>query len=227
MEEAYSNSTRRELRQRQKHGGSSACMSSNPIDNCWRCKKDWAQNRQQLAQCGKGFGRKAVGGLGGKFYVVTDESDNDLVTPKFGTLRYGAVQKGPLWIIFARSMIIRLNQELLVSSDKTIDGRGANVHIRDGAGITMQFVNNVIIHGLHIRNIKARSGGMIRDSYNHVGLRTRSDGDALSVFGSSNIWIDHISLSESEDGLIDVIQGSTAITISNCHMTKHNDVSII
>jgi pectate lyase len=200
-------------------------MSTNPIDRCWRCRKDWAQNRQLLARCGKGFGRKAVGGLGGKFYVVTDPSDNDMVNPKPGTLRYGVVQKGPLWIIFARSMVIRLNQELLVSSDKTIDGRGANVHIRDGAGITMQFVNNVIIHGLHIKNVRAANGGMIRDSFDHVGLRTRSDGDAISVYGSSNIWIDHISLSECEDGLVDVIYGSTAVTISNCHLTKHNDVS--
>ena len=125
---------------------------------------------------------------------------------------------------FARSMVIRLNQELLVSSDKTIDGRGANVQIRDGAGITLQFVNNVIIHWLHIKKIKSMEGGMIRDSYNYVGQRTRSDGDAISIFGSSNIWIDHLSLSECVDRLVDVIQGSTAITISNCHMTKHNDV---
>jgi pectate lyase len=218
------NNTRRELKGRGgKHKG--PCVASNPIDRCWRCKADWAQNRFQLAKCGKGFGRKATGGLGGPIYVVTDESDNDMVTPKPGTLRFGAVQKGPLWITFQRSMIIRLNQELMVSSDKTIDGRGVNVQIRDGAGITMQFVNNVIIHGLHITNIKAKPGGMIRDSFDHVGLRTRSDGDAISVFGSSNIWIDHISLSQCEDGLVDVIQASTGITISNCHMTKHNDVS--
>lgn len=206
-----------------RHGGG-PCVATNPIDTCWRCRKNWAQKRQLLAKCGKGFGRKAVGGLGGKIYVVTDESDNNMVNPKPGTLRYGVVQNGPLWIIFARSMIIRLNQELMVSSDKTIDGRGANVQIRDGAGITMQFVNNVIIHGLHITNIKSKNGGMIRESFNHVGLRTRSDGDAISIFGSSNIWIDHLSLSQSEDGLIDVVQGSTGITISNCHMTKHNDV---
>ena len=220
--EEVSNSTRRNLKQGVGYKG--ACTATNPIDRCWRCKSDWAQNRQLLAKCGKGFGRRATGGLGGPIYVVTDESDNDLVNPKPGTLRYGVVQKGPLWIIFARSMVIRLNQELLVSSDKTIDGRGANVQIRDGAGITLQFVNNVIIHGLHIKKIKSMEGGMIRDSYNHVGQRTRSDGDAISIFGSSNIWIDHLSLSECADGLVDVIQGSTAITISNCHMTKHNDV---
>lgn len=227
------NSTRRELRGRGggkkgkgkgKHGG--ACEATNPIDACWRCRSDWAQNRFLLAKCAKGFGRRTTGGLGGRIYVVTDPSDNDMVNPKPGTLRFGAVQKGPLWIIFQRNMIIRLNNELLVSSDKTIDGRGANVQIRDGAGITMQFVNNVIIHGLRITNIKSKNGGMIRDSWNHVGIRTRSDGDAISIFGSTNIWIDHLSLSQCEDGLVDIVQGSTAITVSNNHMTKHNDVSI-
>ncbi|ESW23195.1 hypothetical protein PHAVU_004G026400 [Phaseolus vulgaris] len=202
------------------------CESSNPIDNCWRCNKDWAKDRYRLAKCGKGFGRRAVGGLGGPIYVVTDNSDEDMINPKPGTLRYAVTQKGPLWITFERSMIISLQQELMISSDKTIDGRGANVQIRDGGGLTMQFVNNVIIHGIRVKDIVPKEGGLIRDSYNHIGQRTRSDGDAISVFGASNIWIDHVSLSNSADGLIDVIQGSTAITISNCHMTRHNDVML-
>lgn len=227
---AEANDTRRELMSQKSRGGKgrrARCMATNPIDSCWRCRNDWAKNRQLLATCAKGFGRRTTGGLGGKIYIVTDPSDNDMVNPRPGTLRFGAVQKGPLWIIFQRNMVITLTQELMVSSDKTIDGRGANVQIREGAGITMQFVNNVIIHGLRIKNIKAKNGGLIRDSFDHLGVRTRSDGDAISVFGSSNIWIDHISLSNCEDGLVDVIQGSTAVTISNCHMTKHNDVSII
>ncbi|KAK7295329.1 hypothetical protein RJT34_18235 [Clitoria ternatea] len=220
--EKVSNSTRRGLTQ--KYRG--PCLATNPIDRCWRCRKNWAKNRFKLAKCSKGFGRRAVGGLGGKIYVVTDASDNDLVNPRPGTLRYGVVQKGPLWIIFKHGMVIRLQQELLISSNKTIDGRGANVVIMDGAGITMQYVNNVIVHGIRIKNIKSKNGGLIRDGADHISLRTRSDGDAISVFASSNIWIDHISLSQAEDGLIDVIYGSTAVTISNCHLTKHNDVML-
>ncbi|XP_020232757.1 pectate lyase [Cajanus cajan] len=223
---ALNNATlkRRELRQRKT--GDEACEATNPIDTCWRCDPNWANDRYKLAKCGKGFGRRAVGGLGGPIYVVTDESDDDMENPKPGTLRYGVTQQGPLWITFQRSMIITLKQELMISSDKTIDGRGANVQIKDGAGITMQFVNNVIVHGIRIKNVVPKDGGMIRDSYNHVGFRTRSDGDAISIFGASNIWIDHVSLSNCADGLIDVIQASTAITISNCHMTKHNDVML-
>ncbi|RDX66387.1 putative pectate lyase 3, partial [Mucuna pruriens] len=109
-------------------------------------------------------------------------------------------------------MIIELRQELLISSNKIIEGHGVN------------YVNNVIIHGIHIKKIVPKDGGMIRDSYTHFGLRIRSNVNAISIFGASNIWIDHVSLSNSANSLINVIMDSTAITISNCHMIKHNNV---
>ncbi|CAA0833088.1 Pectate lyase family protein [Striga hermonthica] len=68
---------------------------------------------------------------------------------------------------------------------------------------------------------------MIRDSVGHVGLRTQSDGDGINIYGSSRVWIDHVSLSKGADGLIDVIMGSTAITISNCKFNHHNDVMLL
>jgi len=121
-------------------------------------------------------------------------------------------------------MNIKLKAELLLTSDKTIDARGANVHISEGAQITLQYVKNIIIHGLHIHDIKKSSGGQIRDSVDHYGSRSMSDGDAISMFGASHVWIDHISMWNCDDGLVDAVAGSTAITISNCHMTRHNDV---
>ncbi|KAF3780095.1 Pectate lyase [Nymphaea thermarum] len=216
------NSTRRNLG---RYTGS--CMATNPIDRCWRCDPLWSKHRKRLADCALGFGRKAYGGKRGRYYVVTDPSDDDLVNPEKGTLRYGAIQDRPLWIIFKTDMVIRLSEELIINSFKTIDGRGANVHIAYGAGFTIQFVNHVIIHGLHIHDIKAGGGGLIRDSQSHFGLRTRSDGDGISIFGSTNIWIDHNSMSNCMDGIIDAIQGSTAITISNNHFTRHNEVILM
>lgn len=111
-----------------------------------------------------------------------------------------------------------------MQGDKTIDGRGANVMIANGAGITIQFVKNVIIHNIRIRNIMVGSGGLVRDAVDHLGIRTRSDGDGISIFGSSNVWIDHVSMAKCMDGLVDAIEGSTAITISNSHFTDHNEV---
>ncbi|KAL5553929.1 hypothetical protein UlMin_041330 [Ulmus minor] len=220
-----SNSTRRELRGR-KNRKRGPCRATNPIDRCWRCNRNWAKNRKRLADCVLGFGRKTVGGKYGRYYTVTDSSDYDLVNPKPGTLRHAVIQKEPLWIIFAKSMVIKLSEELIMEGDKTIDARGVEVHIAYGAGITIQFVKNVILHNLQIHDISSSGGGNIRDSVDHVGFRTKSDGDGISIFGASNIWIDHISMSNCQDGLVDVIMGSTAITISNCHFTKHNEVML-
>lgn len=218
------NSTRRQLAGRRRYNG--PCKATNPIDRCWRCQPNWASNRFRLADCALGFGYKAKGGKNGKIYVVTDPSDSNILEPKNGTLRHAVIQKEPLWIIFERDMVIRLTQELIMQSDKTIDARGAKVHIAYGAGITIQYVKNVIIHGLRISNIVRGTGGLIRDSVDHFGLRTMSDGDGISIFGSQDIWIDHVSMTNCYDGLIDAIQGSTGITISNSHFTDHNEVQI-
>ncbi|XP_006655782.2 pectate lyase-like [Oryza brachyantha] len=201
------------------------CMATNPIDRCWRCRGDWASDRKRLARCVRGFGHKTVGGAAGKIYVVTDASDDEMIVPRKGTLRYGVIQDRPLWIVFARDMIIQLRQELIVSHHKTIDGRGAQVHIT-GAQITLQGVQHVIVHNVHIHHSAPHGGGMIRDSKRHYGRRTRSDGDGISVMSSSNVWIDHVSMSNCSDGLVDVVSGSTAITISNGHFTKHDHVML-
>ena len=202
------------------------CQATNPIDMCWRCDPNWANNRKKLADCVQGFGRKTTGGKDGPIYVVTDPSDNDMLNPRPGTLRHAVTRDGPLWIIFARSMNIRLSQELIMASNKTIDGRGADIVISNGAGITVQYISNVIIHGIKVFDIQVGTGGLIRDSENHYGLRTMSDGDGISIFGASNIWIDHVSMRNCRDGLIDAIMGSTAITISNSHFTDHNEVML-
>ncbi|KAL8532540.1 hypothetical protein ACS0TY_008944 [Phlomoides rotata] len=202
-------------------------LATNPIDRCWRCDPNWHLHRKKLSDCARGFGHHTTGGKKGRYYLVTDPSDNDVANPRPGTLRYAVIQKEPLWIIFGHSMVITLKQELIMTSDKTIDGRGVQVHIAYGAGITIQFVHNVIIHNIWIHNIVPRGGGMIRDCVDHLGQRTQSDGDAISVYSSNHIWIDHVSLSRATDGLIDVIEGSTAITISNCKFNHHNDVMLL
>ncbi|KAG4921807.1 hypothetical protein AAZX31_18G159100 [Glycine max] len=204
-----------------------SCGSGNPIDDCWRCDKRWYARRKRLANCGIGFGRNAIGGRDGRYYVVSDPGDDDPVNPKPGTLRHAVIQDRPLWIVFKRDMVITLKQELIMNSFKTIDGRGVNVHIAYGACITIQFVTNVIIHGLHIHDCKVTGNAMVRSSPSHYGWRTLADGDGISIFGSSHIWIDHNSLSNCADGLVDAVMGSTAITISNNYFTHHNEVMLL
>ncbi|XP_006348206.1 putative pectate lyase 17 [Solanum tuberosum] len=184
----------------------------NVIDSCWRWKGDWSSNRKALADCAIGFGSSTIGGKYGDIYIVTDSSD-DPINPKPGTLRYGAIQSEPLWIIFRRDMVLTLKNELMVNSYKTIDGRGAKVEISNGPCITLDYVTNVIIHGISIHDCKPGKKG--------------SDGDAISVFTSSNVWIDHCYLARATDGLLDVIHASTAVTISNNYFTEHDKVMLL
>ncbi|WVY97930.1 hypothetical protein V8G54_030081 [Vigna mungo] len=204
-----------------------ACLTGNPIDDCWRCDTNWAANRQKLAECGVGFGKDAMGGKGGQIYVVTDSSDRDPANPVPGTLRHAVIQDEPLWIVFAADMTINLKHELIFNSFKTVDGRGANVHVTGHGCITLQYVSNVIIHNIHVHHCTPSGNTNIRASPTHVGWRGRSDGDGISIFGSRKIWIDHCSLSYCTDGLIDAIMGSTAITISNNHFAHHDEVMLL
>ncbi|CAL9026669.1 unnamed protein product [Prunus brigantina] len=205
----------------------SSCLTGNPIDDCWKCDPNWPNNRQSLADCAIGFGQYALGGKGGEYYIVTDDSDDDAVNPRPGTLRYAVIQTEPLWIVFPSNMLIKLSQELIFNSYKTLDGRGANVHIVGGGCITLQFISNVIIHNVHIHHCYPSGDANVRSSPTHYGYRTKSDGDGISIFGSKDIWIDHCSLSHCKDGLIDAVMGSTGITISNNYFSHHNEVMLL
>ncbi|KAF5764255.1 putative pectate lyase [Helianthus annuus] len=212
------NSTRRGLQ-----GG---CSATNIIDKCWRCKPDWDKDRQALAKCAAGFAKGTTGGSGGETYIVKDPSDADAANPAPGTLRAGVVQGKPLWITFEKDMVITLTQELVINSDKTIDGRGAKVEIT-GTGLTLFNVKNVIIHGLNIHDVKEAPGGMIKNSDGPPGKREKTDGDGICITGSTKIWIDHCSLSKGVDGLIDVTLKSTDVTISNCKFTNHHKLVLL
>ncbi|KAM6584366.1 hypothetical protein CsatB_011368 [Cannabis sativa] len=203
------------------------CSTGNPIDDCWRCNSNWQVNRQRLADCGIGFGQDAMGGKGGQIYVVTDSSDRDVARPVPGTLRYAVIQTEPLWIVFSADMTIKLKHELIINSFKTIDGRGANVHIVGNGCITLQSVSNVIIHNIHIHHCKPSGHADIASSPTHVGWRGVSDGDGISIYSARKIWIDHCTLSYCTDGLIDAIMGSTGITITNNHFSHHDEVMLL
>lgn len=159
--------------------------------------------------------------------MVTSSRDDNPANPSPGTLRYAVTRPGPLWIIFAYSMTIKLKNELMITSYKTIDGRGVDVHIAGGAGFTLQFISNVIIHGIAIHDIKPTGPARIMTSTSHVGNRGRADGDAISIFTSKNIWVDHCYLARAADGLVDVIRGSTAVSVTNCYFTQHNKVMLL
>ncbi|KAH0708782.1 hypothetical protein KY284_010209 [Solanum tuberosum] len=160
-------------------------------------------------------------------YKVTDKSDDPL-NPKPGTLRYAMTHiKGKIWVTFEQNMKIRLQKPLLVSSFTTIDGRGVKVNIAGGACLMLQRVTNVIIHGLRIHHCKAQTASTVMGPDKKIVNVGAVDGDAIRMVTSSKIWIDHNTLYESEDGLIDVTRGSTNITISNNWFRTQNKVMLL
>lgn len=179
-----------------------------------------------LADCGTGFGRNAIGGRDGEFYVVTSDADNPK-DPSQGTLRHAVIQEDPLWIIFDRDMNIRLKQELMMNSYKTIDGRGFNIELSDGPCITIQNVSNIIIHGIYIHGCTPGGNREVTYAPRRYQLRGISDGDGISIFGAHDVWIDHCTLANCHDGLIDVVSGSTAVTVSNNYMFEHDAVMLM
>nr|XP_043618348.1 probable pectate lyase 18 [Erigeron canadensis] len=203
------------------------CQTGNPIDDCWRCDPNWANDRQRLADCAIGFGQGAMGGKGGQIYVVTDSSDGNPENPSPGTLRHAVIQSEPLWIIFANDMHINLKNELIVSSSKTIDGRGAIVHVTGKGCIVIENVGNIIIHGLYIHDCEPSGKAKIRVSPTDVVGRGKSDGDGLTVRGVRNLWIDHCSFARCTDGLVDITEGSTAVTVTNSYFTDHDKVMLL
>ncbi|KAM0948998.1 putative pectate lyase [Dioscorea sansibarensis] len=201
----------------------------NVIDHCWRRSTNWSTNRQRLAMCSVGFAGKMSNNVGRGLtrYVVTDPTDDPL-RPRYGTLRHGAtLAKGKVWITFRRDMVITLKKPLLVKSLTTIDGRGANVHIANGASFLLYEVSNVIIHGLHFHDCKTQSPGAVVAPGGRVMQLGGYDGDAIRLVQASKVWIDHNTFSNSEDGLLDVTRGSTGITVSNNWFKDHDKVMLL
>jgi len=161
--------------------------------------------RLELLEDVVGFGRNATGGAeGGVYHVTTLEDDGQ------GSLRAGVESSAPLWIVFDVSGDIRLRRQIGVQPNKTIDGRGARIVIRDN-GLIADGVNNAIVENLIF------DGAQI---------------DAISIVnGGTDIWIDHCSLSNAGDGLIDITRAvpthSTDVTVSWCHFSKHDKVMLI
>ncbi|RYQ88447.1 hypothetical protein Ahy_B09g095633 isoform B [Arachis hypogaea] len=185
-------------------------MKMNVIDRCWRRDPQWRSHRAQLANCSIGYAGKMMNNIGSDLihYEVIDPTD-DPINPKPGTLRYGAsVIQQKVWITFKRDMKITLAKPLLISSFTAIDGRGANVHIAHNACFMIFKATNVIIHNVRIHDCKAQAPGLVMGA-------------------NGKIWIDHNTLQDCEDGLLDVTRGSTDVTVSNNWFRNQDKVMLL
>ncbi|HMJ56133.1 MAG TPA: polysaccharide lyase family 1 protein [Polyangiaceae bacterium] len=152
-----------------------------------------------------GFGRLATGGAEGCVYHVTTLDDAGV-----GSLRDAAERVEPLWIVFDVSGDIQLASPIVLGSNKTIDGRGKAITIRTLGIVMGAGTSNVIIENLTF-----------------VG-DNMGDKDAIQIAdGAHTVWVDHCSLSNYGDGLIDITHGATNVTVSWCHFSMHKLVLLI
>jgi len=170
------------------------------------------------------FGEGVTGGAAGEliYWVTTlDEGTGP------GTLRSALKASGscPLWIKFDVSGKITVTQDLIVNSNKTLDGRGASIVIDSNTQMTAEQCANdsggtktdgLVIEGeknVAILNIE------INDNFEH--WNTDCDGsDGIRIEDSHHVWIYHNTIKKWADGGIDINAGSNYVTIANNSFKK-------
>jgi pectate lyase len=109
---------------------------------------------------------------------------------------------------------------IAVGSNKTLLGVGASAHL-DGIELQINGSRNVIIRNVTVSNVVADGTGLANDAIEITG-------------GAKNVWIDHCELysdldhgKDYYDGLLDIKNESSFITVSWCAIHDHFKASLI
>lgn len=157
----------------------------------------------------KGFGRKTLGGTGGRLIEVTTLANNGP-----GSLREALETEGPRIIEFRVGGAIELEEELRIHWPYlTIDGSNA-----PSGGITIKNKTNTkraiyvpYSHDIIFRHLRIRPG--------FVSGPTKGK-DALAIQGGYNFVIDHCSLSWSRDENLGIGLDARNITVQYCIISE-------
>ncbi len=146
----------------------------------------------------QGFGARASGGRGGDVYHVSTLAD---AGP--GSLRFGVESaSGPRTIVFDVSGAIALASPLRIErSNLTIAGQTAppgGITLRD-EGIVLRGAHDIVLRYLRVRrgDLHVREAGRPKNS---AGL------DDISIAGSKDVIVDHVSLSWSCDEVFGIVR---------------------
>lgn len=125
------------------------------------------------------------------------------VTVSTASALTGAIQ-GTTASVVRVSGTISCSGMLKVGSNKTIVGASGATIV--GCGLNVSNAKNVIIQNLIFRNW---------------------DDDAINVQYSTNVWIDHNTLSNGYDGAVDVKRASDYVTVSWNHVFSHDKTMLL
>lgn len=143
-----------------------------------------------------------TGGSGGLTVTVTNQADLE---------KYAYASEPYIIKVQGTITITPFGKEVAVASNKTIVGVSADATISQG-GFILDPANNVIIRNL-----------TIRDSYVQGDWDGKTqDYDAIQIDNSHHIWIDHCHFTRCGDGLIDLREATTYVTVSWCIFSDHN-----
>lgn len=131
-----------------------------------------------------------TGGAGGTEVTVTTMSQ----------LQAEAKSAGRKIIIVAKGTY---TGALVITSDKSILGKEPGVLIKGDVHISKQ--SNIILRNIAIQGNRC-------NSYDEC----KAGEDALSITESHHIWLDHLDISDGQDGNCDITQGSDYVTVTWC-----------
>jgi pectate lyase len=163
----------------------------------------------------EGFGAYAIGGRGGKLFMVTTLEDyGQDESPIAGSLREAIEAEGPRMVLFRVGGIIELKAPLVVRHPYlTLAG-----HVAPWQGICLKNYGFQIreTHDVVVRYLRVRPG-------DEMGKET----DAISVYKSKNVILDHCSASWGTDETLSVTgAGTDSVTVQWCFIAESLNQSV-
>lgn len=161
-----------------------------------------------------GYGRAATGGDPRRIYRVTTLSGDSTGSGSSGSLRRALESDEPWTIVFDVSGTITHRTRVNVRANKTVDGRGRDIHLR--GELRLANVRNVILSDIRLSNDLEGHCTQAGDVLNLTGSGTTDP----AAFTTRDIWLHHVEVFNGGDGLVD-IRGGSRVTLSWSHFHTH------
>ncbi|MER6476863.1 pectinesterase family protein [Streptomyces filamentosus] len=187
----------------QKKTGKPLARTGAPSASALAAAADWTDDTADGFASVDALGQNGThGGRDGRTVLATTLADLE----KYATAAepYTVVVQGTI-------TMVPKGREIKVASDKTIVGAGTTGHLVGGGFFLGTGVHNVIIRNL-----------TIRDSSEGIWNDDEHDFDAIQMDGAHHVWIDHNTLRDQADGLIDSRKDTTYVTISWNRLSDNN-----